>query len=1477
MKLSKLILLILVTTLAAFLCISQAFAVSVQNGSFEADTSDGVGYLSYSTAITGWVVSPDGCQFGLNNSSQPFADNGTIPDGNEVAFLQKVASLSQTIDGFEAGALYLLTYRENARAETAPATCSVTLGSDTIVAAHSVCATHDQYLYRRAIFQVPSSGSYDLTFHQTTTADSALLLDDVEITEISSNDLSIVNGTVTDGSTSAVIAGAMVVLKNKNTLYDETVKVYTDANGKYSIGSLLPGTYNVMVSKGGYASQKSADIVITTGGTQVINVTLYNSSEIVRNGSFEADAPSPFPGYCTSPDGITEWFADPSSFGFGLNNATIHPFADNGIIPDGNNVAFLQRVSSLSQILDGLEAGVNYLLTFRENARTEVTNPLVDVTIGDDTIIPTYSIAPTRGEYLYKRAVFQVPSNGAYTLTFHQTNTSDATFLFDAVKITTVGATASISGTVTDAATSAVISGASVVLKNKNALYDDTRRLTTDDNGNYSISSLLPGTYVISFGKTGYLNRVSNDIVISGNESEVVNAVLSANMIKNPSFEADTPGAFPGYCSAVDDITDWVATVNDWANGGFGLNNSSGPFADNGIIPDGNNVAFLQRITSLGQAVDGFVAGKYYLLTYRENARAATSAAVVNVTLGSDTIVSSHSVSATGSEYGIKKAVFQVPSDGSYTLTFNQTNGNDSAFLLDDVELAIIANSDLATINGKVTDAATGAAIAGVAVNLTSATANAWVITDDSGMYSAAVLPGTYSLSCESDNYLKQVVNNVSVAQGQTVTKNVAMVPIPETAQEVITDDFERDDSTDLGHTSGSREIYWKTVLDSTPASILGGQLYLDRAQYPDGIFLDDVCAPANFDVTVDVISDFDPSQANPDWIGITYRQDSYKSGFAGGGYYLQLPVWGGTAVLANMGKGVAWGNLSDAYVSTFFDPHTVRIRAIYNHHEVWIDGNKIIDVYDNTKVGGGSVGIVHGSATPVYCDNFSLSTYDLGNFAVDTPTISPKGGRYVVAPNVTLTTSNPDAKIVYTTDGTTPSQTNGTVVVSGTAINAATNMTIKAMAFNDYMESDVVSETYYIGANRPAVIGYSNNINVDGDLSEWSNSDFVKLDQLYDVSDEAGLKADVPEAYYAAKWNESKLYLAVKVRDTDHVFTSTYEDWDARDAVEMYIHTDNGADPSYYSTQNYAQQYTVGIVNGTTDQLWSALAYKLDIPASANFSAAGKVSGDWIYYEVALTPFDYYTIDGSTMTPAVLKAGDVVGLDACVVSRTSAGYMGMFGENTDGNKSVNSASFGIHMLGASSDIAGVKTSADGTVVLCSGIVSAVFDGYFYIESGERTYGIRVENADNGMTVGEAVSVSGVIRTLTSGERYIDAIGVNEDVSASTATSINPLGMTNKALGGGDYGTASDAKQAGVADGQGLNNIGLLIKTTGAVGTVNASEGWFTIDDGSGVDVTVYGSVPSDATYVTVTGISSCVKLNGSIERAILATDVTKI
>ncbi len=105
---------------------------------------------------------------------------------------------------------------------------------------------------------------------------------------------------------------------------------------------------------------------------------------------------------------------------------------------------------------------------------------------------------------------------------------------------------------------------------------------------------------------------------------------VSAQTIVNPSFEADTFLETPGYQGGSNGpVTGWSGPAT------FGLNPVDGqnPFADNGTIPDGNQVAFIQGNGSVAQTISNFVVGAEYVVKYWENARSGNTPGL-QVTMG---------------------------------------------------------------------------------------------------------------------------------------------------------------------------------------------------------------------------------------------------------------------------------------------------------------------------------------------------------------------------------------------------------------------------------------------------------------------------------------------------------------------------------------------------------------------------------------------------------------------------------------------------------------------------------------------------------------------------------------------------------------------------------------------------------------------------------------------------------------------------
>src|SRR3954469_18624681 len=97
---------------------------------------------------------------------------------------------------------------------------------------------------------------------------------------------------------------------------------------------------------------------LSSGGRALALLCLLVASskgQTITNPSFEADTFTTFPGYISGNSPITGWTAgDPARAG--INPGGGSPFADNGTIPAGSQVAFIQNSanSSLSTVLNGL-------------------------------------------------------------------------------------------------------------------------------------------------------------------------------------------------------------------------------------------------------------------------------------------------------------------------------------------------------------------------------------------------------------------------------------------------------------------------------------------------------------------------------------------------------------------------------------------------------------------------------------------------------------------------------------------------------------------------------------------------------------------------------------------------------------------------------------------------------------------------------------------------------------------------------------------------------------------------------------------------------------------------------------------------------------------------------------------------------------------------------------------------------------------
>ena len=150
--------------------------------------------------------------------------------------------------------------------------------------------------------------------------------------------------------------------------------------------------------------------------------------------------------------------------------------------------------------------------------------------------------------------------------------------------------------------------------------------------------------------------------------------------IVNPGFEASGTPAWPGYIQPTS-IAGWVAT------GGYGVNVSGpGPFANNGINPEQDRVAFLQGNATLTQTVWELEDGEAYHLSFAFNARGGNKP-TLNVTVNGETALE-YEVNPVGDAEPYYVYVYNFTADSDEAeITFAQTAEGDNTVLIDDVRL----------------------------------------------------------------------------------------------------------------------------------------------------------------------------------------------------------------------------------------------------------------------------------------------------------------------------------------------------------------------------------------------------------------------------------------------------------------------------------------------------------------------------------------------------------------------------------------------------------------------------------------------------------------------------------------------------------------------------------------------------------------------------------------------------------------------
>ncbi len=231
-------------------------------------------------------------------------------------------------------------------------------------------------------------------------------------------------------------------------------------------------------------------------------------------------------------------------------------------------------------------------------------------------------------------------------------------------------------------------------------------------NPNYTLlnAAFVPTTSSATLTITNsasYSSYGDNTLLIDG--ISVIQRNPGQIVIGNPSFEgsANENWVYPGYIS---NIAGWATTGNT------GVNTGSGPFANNGTVPDGSQVGLLQNNSSstaqasISQTLNGLTVGTTYQLKFYYNARTTNTGGsgggypTMNVTLGSDTLANGLAVTAVGgtNPYDVFTANYTATST---TAVLDVTNGtpigtgaSDNTLLVDNFSLAPVSTPEPASL-----------------------------------------------------------------------------------------------------------------------------------------------------------------------------------------------------------------------------------------------------------------------------------------------------------------------------------------------------------------------------------------------------------------------------------------------------------------------------------------------------------------------------------------------------------------------------------------------------------------------------------------------------------------------------------------------------------------------------------------------------------------------------------------------------------
>jgi hypothetical protein len=339
-----------------------------------------------------------------------------------------------------------------------------------------------------------------------------------------------VSGTVTDNVTHAAVVGATVSYSGGSTT--------TDGGGNYTLAGIAPGSYTVTAAATGYTTQNAPGVAVTAGVTTTKDFALAPQSGSISGTVTAASGGAPiggatisYGGGSTTTDGsgyytlssLTEgsYTLTASATGYSSQNAsdTVGPGAavtqNFALLPPPGSITGHVTDAQTSSAISG--ATVSYS---GGSATTDGTGlyTLINVPPG------TYTVTAAAADHVAGSAPVTVTSGNPTTQDFLLTQTG------------------TISGTVTDAATTNPIQGATVSYSGGS---------TVTSAGQYTFSQVDPSgsPYTVSVSASGYASQTSSPLTVTAGSTTTQNFALTASqqLVFSDGFES---GNFSAWTSS---------------------------------------------------------------------------------------------------------------------------------------------------------------------------------------------------------------------------------------------------------------------------------------------------------------------------------------------------------------------------------------------------------------------------------------------------------------------------------------------------------------------------------------------------------------------------------------------------------------------------------------------------------------------------------------------------------------------------------------------------------------------------------------------------------------------------------------------------------------------------------------------------------------------------------------------------------------